>query len=348
MKDLRIIDANLNRASEAARVLEDCARFLLDDPALSRSFKELRHGIRAAAAEIGADPAILAAWRDTAHDVGTQITTASELQRSTTADIAAAAGSRFAEAVRCLEEFAKLASPQSAARLERARYASYELTRALLGRLPTGRAAQWKLCVLLTAELCAGRDWEMVASACIDGGADCLQLREKSLDSGELLARARRLVAIARPHRCAVIINDRPDIALLCGADGVHVGQTDLSVPEIRKLAGHRLLIGVSTSNTDEALAALRAGADYCGLGPMFASSTKQKPTLAGPAYLRDYLARPELAHLPHLAISGINPATARELGASGCRGVAISSAACAAPDPARACREIVASLTAC
>src|SRR5690606_21950697 len=102
-------------------------------------------------------------------------------------------------------------------------------------------------------------------------------LREKELSDRELLARARRLVGIAREkdRSVAVIINDRPDIALLAGADGVHLGQTDLTVADVRRIAGFELLVGVSCSTLAQAQQAAREGADYLGLGPMFASRTK-------------------------------------------------------------------------
>jgi thiamine-phosphate pyrophosphorylase len=339
---LRIIDAAANRAREALRVMEDVARFALDDADLSAALKTARHEFDAAAGALAADAggasALLAA-RNTPGDVGTQITTARESSRAGLRDVAAAACKRLAEALRSLEECAKVASPPGAARLEALRYRGYELERRLLTALGAGRAPQWALCVLITESLCRHHPWEDVARLAIEGGADCLQLREKTLDAGELLARARRLVAIAR-GRAAVIINDRPDVALLAGADGVHVGQTDLSVRDVRRLAGDRLLVGVSTSNLDQARRAAAEGADLCGVGPMFATTTKHKPVLAGPEYLRAFVA--ELGdRMPHLAIGGITPENIRDLAAAGCRGVAVSAAVCAAQHPAKVCRAL-------
>lgn len=339
----RIIDANLNRAREALRVAEDIARFSLDDADLTHSLKALRHDLVAASAALPLDPLQRLAHRDTPADVGTSITTPEEMSRQGIAHIAQAACARLSEALRSLEEASKaLPNGQRSAKLfEQLRYRAYELEKRLLSSLPTGRARQWRLCVLVTQALCTHHPWDRVASLAIDASADCLQLREKSLPDADLLARARHLVSLARaaPSRPAVIINDRPDIALLSGADGVHLGQTDLPIADVRALAGHRLLVGLSTTNLDQARAARRAGADYLGLGPMFHSTTKHKDHLAGPAYLRTFLADPDLASLPHLAIGGITPDNVATLRDAGCRGVAVSSAVCSAPDPAAACR---------
>lgn len=335
-----MLDANLNRAREAARTLEDVARFGLDDQTLAAGFKHIRHTLRQAVEVAGVDPVQLMNSRDTESDVGVGNKTDAEFRRDGLAGIAAAAGPRLTEALRVIEETLKTLGPTAAGLIERARYDAYTLEQRLADRLSRPRR-QWRLCVLLTAELCPGGDWERVAKAAIEGGADCLQLREKALDGGELLRRARVLVAIARPRGVSVIVNDRADVAAAADADGVHLGQTDLPVAEARRIVGPRRLIGVSTARIEEAHAAADADADSCGLGPMFPSGTKPKPTLAGPAYLRAYLDDPKARALPHLAISGIDAGRARELAALGCLGVAVSSAICAAEDPERATRAI-------
>jgi thiamine-phosphate pyrophosphorylase len=328
----RLIDANFNRASEGLRLLEDVARFILNSPDLTSRCKELRHALRDIAASLAAadpalDPVALLASRDTPGDVGTTISTAAELRRETLASAVASAAGRTAEAIRVIEEAAKLASVTPAAlRAEAARYALYELHKRIALALGTGRARQWSLCVLLSKHLCTHMDWLTVAERAIEGGADCLQLREKTLEGGEFLARARSLVALARPASVTVFINDRPDIALLSGADGVHVGQHDLQLTEIRKLAGLSLLVGVSTSNLDEARRAVLDGADVCGVGPMFPTQTKHKPILAGPDYLAAYLADPVTSRTPHLAIGGIGPENVSRLAETGGLGVAVSS----------------------
>ncbi|MEX2219438.1 MAG: thiamine phosphate synthase [Phycisphaerales bacterium] len=357
----RLIDANANRAREALRMMEDLARFALDDAALSADLKALRHDLRAALdalAERGLDRGMLLASRDTEHDVGTTTSTEAETRRDSPRDLALAAGARLSESLRALDEATKLVPPTASgatgvpssarpcppSQFESLRYRAYTAEQRLALALTTGRCPQWPLCLLLTESLCA-RPWLEVATAAIDAGAACLQLREKGLPDRELLARARRLVELAGPRGVSVIINDRPEIALLAGADGVHLGQSDIPIHDARRLAGDRLLIGLSAANADQARAAIRAGADYCGLGPMFPTTTKHKPTLAGPALIRDYLADPILAQRTHLAIGGITPGNAPALAAAGCKGVAVSSAVCSARDPAAVCRALLAAL---
>jgi len=364
----RIIDANANRAREALRVMEDIARFALDDQRLCEGLKSLRHDLRETVdglGTLGLDRGALLANRDTPGDVGTSVSTPSEGSRQGLRDVALAAGSRLSEALRAIEECAKALvsnrevrqsrgpSPASVpGQIEQMRYRAYELEKQLGLALPGGGACpQWRLCVLITKRLCTHHTWERIAELAIEGGADCLQLREKELEGGELLARSRCLVEIAHARRSAhgvrpsVIINDRADIALLAGGDGVHVGQADLGVHEVRRLAGFRLLIGVSTTNLDQAHRAARDGADYCGCGPMFATTTKHKPDLAGPAYLREYLADPLCRARPHLAIGGITPDNIAELAAVGAKGVAVSSAVCSSADPRGVCERLVRAL---
>lgn len=334
----RILDANANRAREALRVMEDAARFTLDDAELSRQLKQLRHNLAEALNKIGQ----LDTARDTPGDVGTDITTERELTRAGVHDVATAAGKRLSEALRSLEEFTKtLGEPACglAPTFESLRYRGYTLEQHLNAALATGQAKQWRLCVLISESLCNDGDWLGVTEAAIAGGADCIQLREKDLDADELLRRAQQLVALCRPKGVTVILNDRPDIALAANADGVHLGQTDLPCKDARKLVGRQLLIGVSTSNLDQARQAHADGADYCGVGPMFPTQTKHKPVIAGPDYLREYLA---WGKLPHLAIGGITPENLPELISAGVQGIAVSSSVCRANNPKATAEEML------
>lgn len=338
----RIIDANANRAREALRVMEDAARFGLNDGDLSARLKSMRHTLREALDALPIDDLALVSSRDTPGDVGVAISTVSEGERAGLEEVAGAAAARLTEALRSLEEAAKALAPGGGARFESLRYEAYEAGKRLRLALGGGRARQWKACVLITESLCKLR-WEAVAEAALAGGADCLQLREKTTDSGELLRRARRLVEMARSAGAAVIINDRPDIALLSGADGVHIGQSDLSVEDVRSLAGRRLLVGVSTHDVAQARAAVRDGADYCGVGPMFPTTTKDAGAIAGPTYLREYL---DLANAPaHLAIGGVTPENVGALVHEGCRGVAVSSFVCGSSDPRGATERLLAAM---
>lgn len=352
--ELRILDANLNRAREALRVMEDIARFGLDEHVLARGLKEARHGLREIAERAGIDAALLAVWRDTPGDVGTGMTTSGESTRRNLRDVAIGAGKRAGEALRVLEEMFKAIGDagtgdraRCAEDVKQLRYRVYTLEQCLIERFGSGMARQWRLCVLISESLCTHHSWERVAEMAIEGGANCLQLREKTMSGGELLRRARWLVDIAivkskGREQASVIINDRPDIAVLSEADGVHIGQGDVPANEARKIVGFNRLVGVSTSCLEEAHAARDSGADYCGVGAMFATATKDKPRVMGVEYLRAYLSDERVGRVPHLAIGGITPENVAELARAGCRGVALSSVVCGADKPREVCEALV------
>lgn len=332
-----MLDANGNRAREAMRVLEDYARFILDDADLQGALKSLRHELVQATAPWSAD-AIL--HRDTPGDVGTACKTPSELRREDLSSVIIAAGKRLGEALRAIEEVLKTASGPAARTVESLRYRFYDIEQTIVRTLHAAGGAERlravRLYVLVTQSLCR-HPWLVTAEQAILGGADCLQLREKTLESGEFLTRARQMVELCRRHNVLSIINDRPDIALLSDADGVHVGQGDLPATEIRRLVGSRRIVGVSTHNIDQARQAVRDGADYIGVGPFFRSPTKPRDFLAGPEYAREAAAVP----IPAVAIAGITAANVDQVLATGIKAVAVSSAVCGQEDVRAAAAEI-------
>lgn len=332
---MRILDANANRAREALRVLEDYARFALNHDELSGALKEVRHGLASATSELLAE-AIL--HRDTPGDVGTDNKTASEARREDLAAVVTAAGKRLGEAMRVIEEILKTENPVQAATVEKLRYRFYDLEQKIARTLnPADRFAHVRLYVLITESICK-RPWLEAAEQAILGGADCLQLREKDLESGELLRRARLLTDLCRRHDVLCIINDRPDIALLCGADGVHVGQTDLPAAEVRKIIGRNRIVGVSTHRIDQARQAVLDGADYLGVGPVFRSSTKTRDILPGPAYAKQVA---ESIKIPAVAIAGITEGNVDEVLATGLRAVAVTAAVIGCDDPRTAAERL-------
>ena len=325
----RIIDANANRAREALRVMEDIARFGLDDEGLARELKELRHGVQDALALLPAG--WIEAGRDVESDVGREITTASEQSRRSLADVAAAAGKRLSEALRSMEECIKLVDARAAGEIERLRYRAYEVESKLALRTAHLRGRQWSVCVLLTESACQ-RPWRDVVDEAIRGGAEAIQVREKNMPARALCERVRAIIEIARPHGVSVMVNDRLDVALATGADGVHLGAEDLAIADARRAAGRLLLLGASTHSLAEAERAVADGADYCGVGMMYPSPTKPGRPAEGLAYLRKFAAR--FPSMPHLAIGGISPQNAAELVQAGARGFAVSTAVCEASKP--------------
>jgi thiamine-phosphate pyrophosphorylase len=335
---LRLLDANGNRAREALRVLEDYARFVLNDVKLQAGLKSLRHDFVQAIAPWSAD-AIL--HRDTPGDVGTGQKIASEFKRESLASVVTAAGKRLGEALRAIEEVLKTASAPAAGAVESLRYRFYSIEQALARTLQSSGAGAAKMAAvrlygLITESLCR-RPWLAAAEQAILGGADCLQLREKTLESGEILIRAGQLVELCRRHNVVSIINDRPDIALLVDADGVHVGQGDLPGIEVRRLIGTGRIVGVSTHDISQARQAVRDGADYIGVGPFFRSATKQRDFVAGPEYARQAASVP----VPAVAIAGITAENVEQVLATGIKAVAVSSALFCTDDVRAAAAEI-------
>lgn len=173
----------------------------------------------------------------------------------------------------------------------------------------------------------------------VEAGVHVLQLRDKHLPDRELVARARLLRQLTRDSTTLAIVNDRPDIARLSAADGVHVGQDELSVADCRAVVGPDRLIGVSTHSVVQARQAVLDGADYLGCGPTFPSATKQFANFPGLAFLRAL--RPELP-VPAFAIGGIQPANVARVLDSGFRRIAVGAAVTAASDPAAAARSLL------
>jgi thiamine-phosphate pyrophosphorylase len=337
---LRLLDANANRAREALRVLEDYARFVLNDDSLCRELKHVRHGLAEELREVLAE-AIL--HRDTPDDVGTGIKTASEASRADLADVVTAAGKRLGEALRAIEEYLKVVAPDRAGDVESLRYRSYEVEQRLALTLgaDVSRFAEVRLYVLITESGCRG-PWLETAEQALLGGADCLQLREKQLESGELLRRADQLVQLCHRRGALCVINDRPDVAILSRADGVHVGQGDLPPRQVRQLVGSRMIVGVSTHNLEQAKQAVLDGADYIGVGPIFRSPTKPRDFTPGPAYARQVAAE---VSIPAVAIAGITAENVDEVLATGLRAVAVAAAVTGSQDPRAAAERLKAKL---
>lgn len=174
--------------------------------------------------------------------------------------------------------------------------------------------------------------------AALQGGVTCVQLREKHLDRDTFLAEAKQICALCRRYGVPFIVNDDLDVALACGADGIHVGQDDMPAAEVRRRAGRRLIVGVSAHTPEEARLAEAAGADYLGAGAVFGSATKTDASLLTPAGLQAVCAA---VHIPVVAIGGVNARNILQLQGSGAAGAAVVSGIFGAPDITAACREL-------
>ena len=179
--------------------------------------------------------------------------------------------------------------------------------------------------------------YEQVESA-LRGGATMVQLREKQLDAEGILREARELAHLCKQYGVPFILNDNVDLALACGADGVHVGQDDLAAAEARRKLGPDKIVGVSAHNVAEALAAVRDGADYLGSGAVFGSTTKTNVHTLPHETLQEIC---RAVDIPVVAIGGITKDNLLQLAGTGIDGVALVSAIFAAPDIEAECRAL-------
>jgi thiamine-phosphate pyrophosphorylase len=325
----RILDASANRAREGLRVVEDYARFVLDDPMLTRRLKDVRH--RLAGALGGLDPELLLSARDTPGDVGTHIMTATERVRTSPRALLTANFKRAAEALRSLEEYTKLFDEWLSGRFEVLRYDVYTLEKLML----TAVKAHWTLeaarLYVLVGGLPTLGDLTWVVGEALAGGAEVIQLREKGLADREVLRRAREVRGLTARARARFVLNDRPDLALLSGADGVHLGQDDVSIRDARRVVGPNAQVGVSTHDPAQIEAALLGGASYLGVGPVFPSATKSFPAWAGPALVRHAAGA---TTRPWFAIGGITQENIDAVLEAGATRVAVGAAVVRADRP--------------
>ena len=179
--------------------------------------------------------------------------------------------------------------------------------------------------------------YEQVEAA-LKGGATCVQLREKELDETAFLQEAKELRALCRRYGVPFLVNDNVEIAIACGADGIHVGQEDLAAGEVRRRAGENMILGVSVHTVEEACQAVRDGADYLGLGAVFPTGTKTDADVMPGDMLRAICGAVDV---PTVAIGGLNRGNILQLSGSGVDGAALVSAIFGAEDIEKACREL-------
>ncbi|MFO0956654.1 MAG: thiamine phosphate synthase [Isosphaeraceae bacterium] len=338
----RILDASANRAREGLRVVEDYARFALNDPGLTRRLKEIRHRLAEAIAGLGYD--WMSTARDTPGDVGTHIMTAAEQTRENPRAVLVANFKRATEALRSLEEYSKLIDVWLAGRFEGLRYDVYVVEKQILNaQASAGRLDEARLYFLVGAMPTVG-DLTWIVEEALAGGVQVVQFREKGLPDREWLGLARELRILTARAGARFLVNDRPDLALLAGADGVHLGQEDVSVRDARRVLGHRPMVGVSTHTPAQIDAAILAGATYLGVGPVFESRTKafDAGQIAGLGFVRHAA---ETTNLPWFAIGGIDEGTLDEVLEAGATRVAVGSAITRAERPRQAASKLRARL---
>ncbi len=317
----RILDANLDRAREGIRIIEEWCRFGLNHQPMTEQLKHLRQ--------------TLAQWhspelrmaRDTPGDPGTSLTHPQESERTSIVSVLQANLCRIQEALRVLEEYGKLYRVDFAAACKDMRYTIYTLESELLGQYRIHQL-QRALTYLVTSP----RDNLLqVVEAALQGGLALVQYRDKHTDDCIRIQLAQELKDLCHRYGALFLVNDRVDLALAVDADGVHLGQTDLPIDVARQLLGQDRIIGRSTTNPDEMQRAIAEGADYIGVGPVYSTPTKPDKAPAGLDYVR-YAS--DHSTVPWYAIGGINSENLIEVLQAGAERVAVVRAIIEAENP--------------
>ncbi len=303
MNQNRLLDANINRSAEGLRVLEDIARFSLDNQKISAAIRSLRHRVRDLFK--GREHSLLSA-RDSVADVGqitSQQATGSD-ERDGLRDTVLSNFKRVQEASRSIEEILKTKGEYSAGKIvEELRFSVYELETELMSffsrQLPSG------IYGILGEKFSLGRSNVEVARQMVEAGVSVLQYREKLKykSSRAIYEECLAIREITREAGIPFIVNDYADIALMVEADGIHQGQDDIPIKALRKIAPD-IILGCSTHSPEQAQQAIADGADYIGVGPIFTTQTKEDVCDAvGLEYL-EYVAKHH--DIPFVAIGGI------------------------------------------
>ena len=343
---LRLLDANLDRAREGLRVLEDWARFGLDRADLVSRTKDMRQRLGRL------HHARYKQARHAASDPATGMAHPAQAERQRPEAVVAANAARVQEALRVLEEFGRQGDPALAVEAAAIRYGLYDLELELLqaDQLRAQRRARLLDCHLY---LVIGPlpDLEARVEAALAGGVRLVQYRAKEgsldgagepLNDGERLRQAQALRQLCARHWALFVVNDRIDLALAVDADGVHLGQGDLPPAVARRLLGPHRLLGRSTHAIHQLHQAVQDGCDYVGVGPVNATPTKPGREPVGLDYVRQACAE---SPIPCFAIGGITAAEIPAVRQAGARRVAVVRAISAAADPGAASRELLAAL---
>ncbi|MFA5793509.1 MAG: thiamine phosphate synthase [Candidatus Brocadiia bacterium] len=334
----RIIDVNYNRAREATRVIEDYARFGLDDKPLYQSARGIRHRLVRLMKPLERG---LIASRDISADVGKDNPAGSK----TNPEIVTSNLKRLQESLRSIIEYLKADLPGLARRVEALRFQAYQLEQSFRFVLhPNLWLANTRLYLLISEKDINKLPGLLrpARTAHADGsGVDMVQLRSKGLMDDKLLSLAKRVRQITRQYRKLFIINDRADLALLSDADGVHLGKDDIAISQARKILGVNRIIGATSHDIKEALSAQRQGADYISVGPFYKTPTKPGLEPNGYGYLGKAVRQ---LRIPYFLIGGINKGNIGQLKSAHGRKplrIAVSTGILTAKNPTLAARQL-------
>lgn len=290
----RILDANLDRAREGLRIIEEWCRFALNNRQLAEECKEMRQELAR-----WHDPELRLS-RDTVADPGTDLTHPQEETRHSIEQLLQANLCRIQEALRVLEEYGKLYQAGMGSVFKQMRYRVYVLESSLLSYDRYQQLKNTHLYLVTSPH----ENLFNVVEASLKGGLKLLQYRDKNTDDQQRLTNATKLCQLCHSYGALFIVNDRVDLALAVNADGVHLGQQDLPISLAREILGPGRIIGRSTTNPQEMAKAIAEKADYLGVGPVYETPTKAGKAAAGLEYVT-YAS--DNSPLPWFAIGGID-----------------------------------------
>ncbi len=328
----RILDANLDRAREGLRIIEEWCRLGLNQAELASECKDMRQ--------------TLAQWhgnqlrsaRDTPNDVGTRLSHPNEETRSDLKQLLRANLSRVEEALRVLEEYAKLYRADMAQSCKQMRYRVYGFDSRLFAP-QLKQKLQEALLYLVTAP---HENLFAVVEAALQGGVQIVQYRDKETNDDIRFQNALGLKQCCDRYGALFLVNDRVDIAVAVNADGVHLGQTDLPIAVAREILGLGKIVGRSTTNPEELNKALQEGADYVGVGPVYETPTKPGKAAAGHQYVT-YAQKN--CSVPWFAIGSIDADNVHEVLAAGAQRIAVVRAIMTNEHPTLAAQYFMAQL---
>ncbi|MFA4858206.1 MAG: thiamine phosphate synthase [Candidatus Margulisiibacteriota bacterium] len=326
-KIYRIFDANINRALEGLRVVEEITRFILEDKKLSTRIKGFRAQVKAVCQTIPRQE-LLIKIRDSQKDVGWKVYPKSEARRADILSIFKANIKRATEALRVLEEFSKLVDPGIGRAFKDLRFMVYDLEKevylAMVDYLKLEKL-NFNLYVIIDPRAIGRKNILPFTKKILSAGVKFIQYRDKQAARPVYLKNAQRIHGLARRFGATFIVNDYVEIARQIDADGVHLGQEDMAPRRARQILGPEKIIGISTHSFKQALRANKSQVDYFACGPIFKTLTKPWRRAVGIDLLRRVV---NIAHKPVIAIGGITKENIKLVKRTGVKQVAVINAA--------------------
>ncbi len=335
----RILDANINRAREGLRTIEEYFRFIRNDRIFTERLKQTRH--RLIEIENRLNRFKIISSRDSESDIGKNIINPSAGNKKDIFDLISANFKRLQESLRVIAEYSNIIDTKATELAEKLRFEVYTLEKQFYQLIPRNRFEKVKLYLLIGSDVVSKDKIVPLLSDLLDAGLDAVQLREKYLPDREFLELAEQMAELCKQKGKIFIVNDRADIAQIVDADGLHLGQTDLPIEAVRKILSVDKILGISTHNTQELENAIKSSPTYISLGPAFPTTIKPelKPS---EEFIRTGISRLKELNIPSVLIGGITVENIHKLIEMGATSFALSSGILKTPHPAKSVETLI------